>query len=1353
MATQIPTLTPIDPFPTRALPQDRFDATVKTNMDQLEQMIDELNTYFITAVNAISTQTAADATTCTQKASAAATSATNAANSATAAANSASTASTKASEASGSASTASTKASQASTSATNAANSATAAANSATAAADSATSASGSASTATSKASAAATSATNAANSASAASTSATNAANSASSASGSATTATNKANAASTSATNAANSATAANQAKEAALAAQQAAEAADQHASTLVDITIATTSKAGLVKPDGSTISIDSSGLISAIAVPWNGVTSKPSSFTPSSHTHGNIANAGLLGTASRALMTDGDKKITVSSVTSTELGYLSGVTSAIQTQLNGKAASSHGTHVTFSTTAPAANGTASVGSATTVARSDHVHPLQTSVSGSSGSCTGNAATASAVAWSGVTSKPTTLSGYGITDAKIANGVITLGSNSITPLTSHQSLANYLTKLTNVSEMGRYIDLHYDNDTAKYDYDVRVCANSQGDAAGRGICDIYANEVRFNAYSQNQIRLVHGNYGVIFRNDGSNFYLLKTASGSAADGSWDSTRPLTVNLSNGVCNINGNAATATTASACSGNAATATCAASLGKSGAASNGMKFYWSGQSGQPTWLWGGSDGTNMYVYNPSNFSVANAATATKLATARSIALGTDFQGSANFDGSGNITIGASPYASIVSVGNTNNYPFHCIGKIGPITTTYQDAGIKLLVARQNIGGGEGIVNIQFRTNNTNQDGQCSVRWLVRDSELPVDCIQVGFYKTWGGIYADIFYKSAATYNSCVIRSLGDGTRSTIERRFTLQNSTEVNNTTTSSAGSSTNSYATIAAAGTALHSKAYTDTITATDAGVVASAASATTAGTCSGNAATATQFSANKSVTLTGDVTGTASSKAGWSVATTLANSGVTAGSYGPSANATPGYGATFNVPYITVDAKGRVTACSTKTVKIPASDNTNTTYTFATGSTNGTFNVTPSGGSAQAVAIKGLGTAAYTESTAYAAASHTHSYLPLSGGTLTGTHYINGAQIRVSDNGGEIQLYGCTTGNYYPSLKIHGLNSSTNVNGTSRKGVIEILAGDSTASSSTYICGDGIETNKKVTIINENLSVNTLNGITIKNENVDIPDTPTNAKYTQIRFLDSSDYMFGRVGSVLSTNSSNGTCLWAKTDINGTDTEKFLSITMYHASQTSTSGSNSVSYTSAARTNADVIIPNSDKATSLGVPTRLWKNMYSSTSVIVISDKREKSDIGNVPDALLDAWGNIDFKLFKFNSSVEEKVDSARMHVGVYAQDIEDICNNTNIDPKDYGFFCYDEWQASPESVDEDGNVIEEARPAGNRYGIRYEELLCTEAAYERREIARLKARLTAIENRLSIV
>ncbi len=44
-------------------------------------------------------------------------------------------------------------------------------------------------------------------------------------------------------------------------------------------------------------------------------------------------------------------------------------------------------------------------------------------------------------------LTGTPTTLAGYGITDAKIENGVIRLGNVTITPLTSHQSLAAYLT------------------------------------------------------------------------------------------------------------------------------------------------------------------------------------------------------------------------------------------------------------------------------------------------------------------------------------------------------------------------------------------------------------------------------------------------------------------------------------------------------------------------------------------------------------------------------------------------------------------------------------------------------------------------------------------------------------------------------------------------------------------------------------------------------------------------------------------------------------------------------------------------------------------------------------------
>ena len=93
--------------------------------------------------------------------------------------------------------------------------------------------------------------------------------------------------------------------------------------------------------------------------------------------------------------------------------------------------------------------------------------------------------------------------------------------------------------------------------------------------------------------------------------------------------------------------------------------------------------------------------------------------------------------------------------------------------------------------------------------------------------------------------------------------------------------------------------------------------------------------------TVSGNAGTATKFASAQSVTLTGDVTGSASSQAGWSVATTLKNSGVTAGNYGPSANASPAHNGTFSVPYITVDAKGRVTSAATRTITLPTDNNT----------------------------------------------------------------------------------------------------------------------------------------------------------------------------------------------------------------------------------------------------------------------------------------------------------------------------------------------------------------------------------------------------------------------------
>jgi hypothetical protein len=72
--------------------------------------------------------------------------------------------------------------------------------------------------------------------------------------------------------------------------------------------------------------------------------------------SHTHPVTELTAL--TASRALSTNGSGVITVSAVTSTELGYVAGVTSAIQTQLNAKASSSDLTTLTGRVTAAEAD-----------------------------------------------------------------------------------------------------------------------------------------------------------------------------------------------------------------------------------------------------------------------------------------------------------------------------------------------------------------------------------------------------------------------------------------------------------------------------------------------------------------------------------------------------------------------------------------------------------------------------------------------------------------------------------------------------------------------------------------------------------------------------------------------------------------------------------------------------------------------------------------------------------------------------------------------------------------------------------------------------------------------------------
>jgi hypothetical protein len=124
---------------------------------------------------------------------------------------------------------------------------------------------------------------------------------------------------------------------------------------------------------------------------------------------------------------------------------------------------------------------------------------------------------------------------------------------------------------------------------------------------------------------------------------------------------------------------------------------------------------------------------------------------------------------------------------------------------------------------------------------------------------------------------------------------------------------------------------------------------------------------------------------------------------------------------------------------------------------------------------------------------------------------------------------------------------------------------------------------------------------------------------------------------------------------------------------------------------------------------------PADDNATSLGIAANKWSVVYAGTGTINTSDERNKQDIKDLSDAERQVAIAIKglIKSFRFKDAVEKKGDKARIHFGVMAQQVAEAFKIVGLNPDNYALFCYDEWEAS-EGID-----------AGNRYGIRYDELL----------------------------
>ena len=218
---------------------------------------------------------------------------------------------------------------------------------------------------------------------------------------------------------------------------------------------------------------------------------------------------------------------------------------------------------------------------------------------------------------------------------------------------------------------------------------------------------------------------------------------------------------------------------------------------------------------------------------------------------------------------------------------------------------------------------------------------------------------------------------------------------------------------------------------------------------------------ATTASSCTGTAANATEFSENKTIALTGDVTGSASSKGGWSVATTIADGAVTnaklvnskvtiAGTVvnlgGSIAASTIGNALTSDAPAAYATNAGTATKAgeADKATKDSDGNVINTTYiktvTLASGTDNGTLKLTVGGTTTDNIAVKGLGSAAYTDSESYAAASHIHNYA----GSTSAGGAANWLRGDYTGNGGTQQP------NYFGVNKVGALMMNIPINGNS---------------------------------------------------------------------------------------------------------------------------------------------------------------------------------------------------------------------------------------------------------------------------------------------------------------
>jgi hypothetical protein len=160
-----------------------------------------------------------------------------------------------------------------------------------------------------------------------------------------------------------------------------------------------------------------------------------------------------------------------------------------------------------------------------------------------------------------------------------------------------------------------------------------------------------------------------------------------------------------------------------------------------------------------------------------------------------------------------------------------------------------------------------------------------------------------------------------------------------------------------------------------------------------------------------------------------------------------------------------------------------------------------------------------------------------------------------------------------------------------------------------------------------------------------------------------------------------------------------------------------------YGGSSTNTFGlgaSNTIFY----QGDASQFYPTLDNTRSLGLGSNRYTTVYATTALINTSDFNDKEQI----EDLTQLEKNVAIKLkglikkFKFKDAVNLKGDNARIHIGVIAQEIEQIFIQEGLDANKYGLFCSDTWYEL-DGIKVDKNTKDAIKKT--KLGIRYEELI----------------------------